>query len=114
VDVLSLNCPLTEDNRHMINAGTLGTMRRGAWIINTARGPLIDERALVDALTSGRLGGAALDVFEVEPLPADSPLRRFDSVILGSHNSSNTAEAVRRTSLRAIQNLVDGLAEVSR
>jgi D-3-phosphoglycerate dehydrogenase len=114
VDVLSLNCPLTEDNRHMINAGTLGTMRRGAWIINTARGPLIEERALVDALASGVVGGAALDVFEVEPLPADSPLRRFDSVILGSHNGSNTAEAVRRTSLRAIQNLVDGLAEVSR
>lgn len=114
VDVLSLNCPLTEDNRHMINAGTLGTMRRGAWIINTARGPLIDEAALVDALASGQVGAAALDVFEVEPLPADSRLRGFDSVILGSHNSSNTAEAVRRTSLRAIQNLVDGLAEVSR
>jgi phosphoglycerate dehydrogenase-like enzyme len=114
VDVLSLNCPLTEDNRHMMNAGTLGTMRGGAWIINTARGPLIDEAALVDALASGAVGAAALDVFEVEPLPAESPLRRFDNVILGSHNSSNTAEAVRRTSLRAIQNLVDGLAEVSR
>lgn len=114
VDVLTLNCPLTADNRHMINAATLGTMRRGAWIINTARGPLIDEAALVAALASGGVGAAALDVFEVEPLPADSALREFENVILGSHNSSNTAEAVRRTNLHAIQNLVDGLAEVSR
>lgn len=114
VDVLSLNCPLTEENRHMINAATLGTMRHGVWIINTARGPLIDEAALVGALASGQVGAAALDVFEVEPLPAGSALRQFDRVILGSHNSSNTTEAVRRTSLRAIQNLLDGLAEVSR
>ena len=114
VDVLSLNCPLTEDNRHMINAAALNAMRRGAWIINTARGPLIDEAALVRALASRQVGAAALDVFEIEPLPAESPLRQFDSVILGSHNSSNTAEAVRRTSLRSIHNLVQGLAEVSR
>jgi D-3-phosphoglycerate dehydrogenase len=114
VDVLSLNCPLTEDNRHMINAASLMTMRRGAWIINTARGPLIDESALVDALASGQVGAAGLDVFEAEPLPADSPLRQSDNVILGSHNSSNTVEAVRRTNLRAIQNLMTGLDEVSR
>jgi len=110
-DVVSLNCPLTEDNHHMIDADALLTMKRGAWIINTARGPLIDEDALVDALRTGQIGAASLDVFEIEPLPMDSPLRRFDNVILGAHNSSNTAGAVRRTSLRAIENLLQGLAE---
>lgn len=113
-DVVSLNCPLTEDNHHMVDAAALRTMKRGAWIINTARGPLIDEVALADALAVGQIGAAALDVFETEPLPFDSPLRRFENVILGAHNSSNTAEAVRRTSLRAIDNLLQGLAEVRR
>jgi D-3-phosphoglycerate dehydrogenase len=113
-DVVSLNCALTEDNHHMIDAAALLTMKRGAWIINTARGPLIDEIALAEALTTGQIGAAALDVFETEPLPPESPLRRFGNVILGAHNSSNTAEAVRRTSLRAIENLMRGLAEVRR
>lgn len=113
-DVVSLNCPLTETNRHMINSTSLRSMKRGAWIINTARGGLIDEGALVDALSAGQIGAAALDVFATEPLPSDSPLRRFENVVLGSHNSSNTVEAVRRTSLRAIENLLRGLAEVVR
>ena len=113
-DIVSLNCPLTAENRHMIDAAALLTMKPGAWVINTARGPLIDEGALVDALSNGQIGAAALDVFEVEPLPMDSPLRGFDNVILGAHNSSNTAEAVRRTSVRAIENLLHGLAEVRR
>lgn len=113
-DVMSLNCPLTPENRHMIDADAMATMRRGAWIINTARGPIIEEAALVEALRSGQIGAAALDVFEVEPLPADSPLRSFNNVILGAHNSSNTAEAVQRTSVKAIENLIRGLAEVRR
>jgi D-3-phosphoglycerate dehydrogenase / 2-oxoglutarate reductase len=108
-DVISLNCPLTAENRHMLDASALETAKRGAWIINTARGPLIDETALVAALHSGQIGAAALDVFEVEPLPFDSPLREFDNVVLGSHNASNTAEAVARTSTRAIENLLRGL-----
>lgn len=110
-DVISLNCPLTPENRHMIDAAALTSMKTGAWVINTARGGLIDEEALAVALDEGRLAGAALDVFETEPLPADSPLRRLDNVILGSHNSSNTAEAVYRTSVRAIDNLLAGLSE---
>ena len=113
-DVVSLNCPLTAENRHMVDASAIASMKRGAWIINTARGPLIDEAALMEALASGQVGAAALDVFEVEPLPMDSPLRAFDNVILGAHNSSNTLEAVRRTSAKAIENLVRGLAEVDR
>ena len=113
-DVLSLNCPLTDQNRHMLDDARLDAMKPGAWIINTARGGLIDERALASRLESGRIGAAAMDVFEVEPLPADSPLRQLPNVILGSHNSSNTAEASRRTSHRAIDNLLAGLDEVRR
>ncbi|HEY8170110.1 MAG TPA: phosphoglycerate dehydrogenase [Candidatus Limnocylindria bacterium] len=113
-DVISLNSPLTPQTRHLINADSLGRMKRGAWIINTARGGLIDESALAAALGAGQVGAAALDVFEVEPLPPESPLRRFEQVILGSHNGSNTIEAGRRTSERAIDNLIRGLDEVSR
>ena len=113
-DTLSLNCPLTQQNRHMIDARALALMRPGAWIINTARGGLIDEPALVAALASRHVAAAALDVFEVEPLPPDSALRTFDNVILGAHNSSNTREAVHRTSLLAIENLVRGLEERQR
>jgi D-3-phosphoglycerate dehydrogenase len=110
-DVVSLNCPLTAENRHMIDADALASMKTGAWIINTARGGLIDEAALAVVLETGHLAGAALDVFENEPLPDDSPLRRLDNVFLGAHNSSNTAEAVYRTSERAIDNLLAGLFE---
>jgi phosphoglycerate dehydrogenase-like enzyme len=113
-DVISLNTPLTPDTRHLLNSATLGRLRPGAWIINTARGSLIDEAALATALDSGQVGAAALDVFEIEPLPSDSRLRRFDQVILGSHNASNTVEAGHRTSERAIDNLIRGLDEVRR
>lgn len=113
-DAISLNCPLTPATRHILNAESIATMRPGAWIINTARGPLIDEAALVDALESGHLGGAALDVFEIEPLPTTSPLIAMEQVVLGSHNGSNTAEAVHRTSVKAIDNLIRGLDEVTR
>jgi D-3-phosphoglycerate dehydrogenase len=90
----------------MVNERTLGIMKRGAKVINTGRGPLIDEDALIEALRSGHLSAAALDVFEVEPLPMDSPLRTMDNVILGAHNGSNTREAVQRTSARAVENLL--------
>jgi D-3-phosphoglycerate dehydrogenase len=113
-DVVSLNVPLTPETRHLLNAETLGRMKRGAWIINTARGGLIDEPALVDALRNGQIGAAGLDVFEVEPLPPESPLRAFDQLVLGSHNGSNTLEAGYRTSERAIDNLIRGLDEVTR
>ena len=108
-DVVSLNCPLTPDNWHMIDAVALAGMKAGGFLINTARGPLVDEAALAAAASRGDLAGAALDVFEVEPLPADSPLRDLRNVILGSHNASNTAEAVQRTSTLAIDNVLAGL-----
>jgi D-3-phosphoglycerate dehydrogenase / 2-oxoglutarate reductase len=105
-DVLSLNLPMTAENHHLANPERLARMPRGSFLVNTARGPLVDEAALVAALESGHLAGAALDVFETEPLPGDSPLRRLPSVILGSHNASNTVEAVRRVNRLAIDNLL--------
>jgi D-3-phosphoglycerate dehydrogenase len=108
-DFLIFTCALTQENRHMLNTETLTLTKRGVRIVNVARGPLIDEAALADALASGRVHAAALDVFEVEPLPVESPLRRFEQCVFGSHNSSNTMDAVRRTSERAIELLLDFL-----
>lgn len=108
-DFISLNCNLTASNRHMLGSREFSLMKPGVYIINTARGPLVDEGALVQALQEGKVAGAALDVFEDEPLPADSPLRQFDNCIFGTHNSSNTLEAVMRVNELAIRNLLDGL-----
>jgi D-3-phosphoglycerate dehydrogenase len=108
-DFLVLTCALTPSSRHMVNAETLSLMKPGARLINVGRGPLVDEKALIEALENGHLHSAALDVFEEEPLPADSPLRRHERCLFGSHNSSNTREAVHRTSLKAIELLFDRL-----
>lgn len=109
-DHLSLHCPLTPQTRHLLDRERFASMREGIHIVNTARGQVIDEAALIDALHAGRVGGAALDVFEDEPLPAASPLRQFDNVILGSHNASNTQEASERTNEQALANLLRALA----
>jgi D-3-phosphoglycerate dehydrogenase len=111
-DVLSLNLPMSPENRHLVDAARLAAMPRGSFLVNTARGLLVDEAALADALASGQLAGAALDVFETEPLPDDSPLRALPNVILGSHNASNTVEAVRRVNRLAIDNLLAVLEAV--
>jgi D-3-phosphoglycerate dehydrogenase len=108
-DVVSLHCPLTPETSGMIDAAVIERMKPGAFLVNTSRGRVVDEAALTDALARGHLGGAALDVFEVEPLPADSALRTFDNVILGAHNASNTREAVIRTSEQAITNALTSL-----
>ena len=104
-DFLVFTCSLTDSSRHMLNAAVLNRTKPGVRIVNVARGPLIDEPALTDALSSGHVHSAALDVMEQEPLPADSPLRGFERCIFGSHNGSNTADAVRTTSQRAINKL---------
>jgi D-3-phosphoglycerate dehydrogenase len=108
-DFVSLNCPLTPQTRHMLGEAEFARMKGGAFVINTGRGPLIDEAALVLALRQGKIAGAALDVFEEEPLPPDSPLREFDNCIFGTHNASNTLEAVLRVNTLAIDNLLRGL-----
>ncbi|NJO52768.1 MAG: phosphoglycerate dehydrogenase [Leptolyngbyaceae cyanobacterium RM2_2_4] len=97
-DFIVFTCALTPENRHMLNQQTLAAAKPGVRVVNVARGPLIDESALVAALKSGQVHSAALDVFEVEPLPTDSPLRQFEQCILGTHNASNTVDAVRRAS----------------
>ncbi|MEE8471425.1 MAG: NAD(P)-dependent oxidoreductase, partial [Dehalococcoidia bacterium] len=110
-DFISLNCNLTAENRHMLGRREFSIMKNGAYIVNTSRGALIDEAALVQALQQGTVAGVALDVFEQEPLPLDSPLRDFDNCIFGTHNSSNTTEAVERVNEIAIRNLFEGLDE---
>ncbi len=100
-DFLVFTCSLSDANRHMLNQEALQRAKAGVRIVNVARGALIDEMALIAALTSGRVHSAALDVYETEPLPLSSPLRGFECCVFGSHNASNTAEAVWRTSERA-------------
>lgn len=113
-DFISLNCNLTKENHHLLNRDAFSGMKRGVFIINTSRGGLIDEKALTGALQEGIVAGAALDVFENEPLPDNSPLRTFESCIFGCHNSSNTQEAVKRVNEMAIHNLIEGLAQRER
>ena len=84
-DFLSVNVPLSDATRGLVGERLLGLMKPTAYLINTARGPIVDQRALYEALAAGRLAGAGLDVFEVEPAPADEPLFRLDNVIVTPH-----------------------------
>lgn len=108
-DFISLNCDLNPSSRHIIDQNALTRMKPTAVLVNTARGPLIDEPALVAALQENRLAGAALDVFEREPLPATSPLRTMDNVMLAPHNSNASPVAWERVHWNTIRNLLDGL-----
>jgi D-3-phosphoglycerate dehydrogenase len=108
-DFVSVNCDLNPSSYHIINAQSLAWMRPSAVLINTARGPLVDEPALVDALHSGQIAGAALDVFEQEPLPLDSPLLRMENVMLAPHNANSSPSAWERVHWNTLRNLVDGL-----
>ena len=108
-DFVSLNCDLNPTSRHLVNRQTLGWMKPGAILINTARGAIVDQQALVEALQDGRLAGAALDVFEEEPLPHDSPLRGMDNVMLAPHNSNSSPAAWERVHRNTLRNLFGGL-----
>ena len=105
LDFLMFTCALNAHNFHMLDADVLAQAKDGIRIVNVARGPLIDEAALIAALQAGKVHSAALDVFEVEPLPADSPLRDMERCIFGTHNGSNTIDAVIRASHEAIDHL---------
>ncbi|HEX5475769.1 MAG TPA: phosphoglycerate dehydrogenase [Vicinamibacterales bacterium] len=109
LDFVVLACALTPENVHLLGAPFFARVKPGVRVVNVARGRLIDEAALVQGLSTGRVHSAALDVFEVEPLPLDSPLRTFERCIFGSHNCSNTNEAVLRASTRALDLLCDFL-----
>lgn len=108
-DFIVFTCALTAQNHHMLNRQSLALAKPGVRVVNVARGPLIETAALVEALASGQVHSAALDVFEAEPLPPDSPLRSFEQCIFGTHNASNTVDAVRRASHQAIALLFDFL-----
>ena len=108
-DFVSVNCDLNSTSYHLINQETLAEIRPGAVLINTARGPIVHERALIEALQTGRLAGAALDVFEHEPLPLESPLMKMDNVMLAPHNSNSSPAAWERVHWNTIRNLVEGL-----
>jgi D-3-phosphoglycerate dehydrogenase / 2-oxoglutarate reductase len=108
-DFVSINCDLNPTSYHLMNAETFAMMKPSAILINTARGPIVHEQALIEALQAGRLGGAALDVFEVEPLPLDSPLMKMDNVLLAPHNSNSSPAAWERVHWNTIRNLLDGL-----
>ncbi len=105
LDFLVFTCALNAHNFHMLNAAVLAKSKAGLRVVNVARGPLIDEPALIAALQSGHVHSAALDVFEDEPLPMDSPLRSMERCIFGTHNGSNTVDAVIRASYEAIERL---------
>jgi phosphoglycerate dehydrogenase-like enzyme len=103
-DVISLHLPLTPETENMVNAELLAKMKPGTILINTARGGVIDEKALVDALTSGQLAAAGLDVFAEEPVSPDNPLLALDNVVLSPHVSWLTADTMTRYLTSAIKN----------
>ena len=111
LDFIVIACALTPSSYRLINTKVLKLMKPGVRLVNVGRGPIIDEAALCDALQSGIVYSAALDVFESEPLPMNSYLRIHPRCVLGSHNASNTTDAVRRTSNIAINKLMGFLSE---
>ena len=109
-DVISLHAPAVADTRHMINATALATMKRGVYIVNCARGGLVDQEALLAALDSGQVAGAGLDVTDPEPLPAGHPLLEHPNVIVTPHMASATVAGRRRLYSHAIDNALNVLA----
>jgi D-3-phosphoglycerate dehydrogenase len=109
-DVVTLHTRLTAETAHLIDARALARMKGGAVLINTSRGEVVDQSALIVALSSGTLGGAALDTYEREPLPADSPLRRLSNVVLSPHVAGQTSAALVRVAICAAQAILDQFA----
>jgi D-3-phosphoglycerate dehydrogenase len=108
-DIVCLACALTPENRHIVNAGFLAAMKPSAIVVNVARGPLVDEAALIAALRGGTIAGAALDVFEDEPVGPANPLTAMDNVVLSSHNANNGLRAVEAVHANTLKNLASVL-----
>lgn len=108
-DFVSLNCDLNPTSYHIIEAREFSLMKSTSYILNIARGPLINEPDLIEALKEKRIAGAALDVFEVEPLPDDSPLRNFDNVMLAPHNANSSPTTWERIHKSTVNNLLEEL-----
>lgn len=108
-DFVSLNCDLNPTSYHLMNPRTFALMKPTGVVINTARGPVVDEPALIEALQNGKIAGAALDVYEVEPLPHDSPLMKMDNVMLAPHNANSSPLAWKRVHRNTVRTLLVGL-----
>lgn len=109
-DFVSVNCDLNPTSAHLVNKALLDQMKPNAVLINTARGPIVNEKDLVSALLEKKIAGAALDVFEDEPIPLDSPLLMMDNVMLAPHNSNSSQSAWENVHWNTIRNLLIGLA----
>ena len=108
-DIVCIHCPKNPETVGLFNATRLGLMKQGAFIVNTARGGIIDEAALYQALTSGHLAGAGLDVFEQEPTPPDNPLLTLDNVISSPHMAGVTVEAIAAMAVATSRNILSVL-----
>jgi D-3-phosphoglycerate dehydrogenase len=112
-DFVSLNPDLNPTSYHLISKKQLDMMKPGAYLINASRGPVIDEAALIEALQDNRIAGAGLDVFEDEPLPQDSPLRKFYNCLLAPHNANSSPKAWQRVHENTVNNLLKGLRKTA-
>lgn len=106
---ISINCDLNATSYHLIGRREFSLMKPAVYLINTARGPILDEEALIGALENKVIAGAALDVFEAEPLPEDSPLRQFENCLMSPHNANSSPEAWQRVHENTIKKLLNGL-----
>jgi len=110
-DIISIHVPLTRETYHMISFKEFEMMKDGVYIVNTARGAVIDEKALYQALVSGKVAGAALDVFELEPLSPDNPLTKLDNVILTPHLAASAKETLERLAVAVAEKVIQALQE---
>jgi phosphoglycerate dehydrogenase-like enzyme len=106
-DIITVHIQSNAQTRGIIGPNEFAMMKPGALLVNTARGPIVSEAAMIEALESGKLGGVGLDVFDIEPLPMEHPLRRFDNAILMSHRGYATVEILSKRYDEAINNLLD-------
>lgn len=111
-DVVVISVPLTSETHHLISKKLLSLMKKSAFLVNICRGAVVDQNALIECLQNSSIGGAGLDVFEVEPLPQDNPLLRMENVVLTPHIASSTTEAVEKTYRGAVANIVRYLREL--
>jgi len=109
-DFVSVHIPLIKETKGLIGAPEMALMHPGAYVLNTARGGIVDEKALIDALTAGKLRGAGLDVFEEEPPAADNPLLKLPNVVLSPHSAGLTVECAERMAIDSVNNALAGLA----